>query len=145
MEAQINHYMQLFFPAAGYALYNFSFIILFISQVYGLNIKKTKSNVELAYILSFGYQIVALFFLMVPGVEATGMTISYLFIGMIIGSIPAKKEKNPTKYFISELVHIITSIKRDLILAPIRFLKNKLIELEAKFYPEPKEEAKFDC
>jgi len=138
MENQINQFMQAVIPSLGYGLYNFSFLVILISQCYALNLKEVKINVGLIYILSFMYQAIALMFLFLPTALTVDMTLSYLFVGLIGGSVRANKINNPLKNVLLQLRDAGIMMKRDMIIAPINLLKNKLTELERRFYPEPK-------
>tara|TARA_A100001201_G_scaffold142982_1_gene142819 strand:+ start:1638 stop:2087 length:450 start_codon:yes stop_codon:yes gene_type:complete len=140
IEQQINQILQLIIPSIGYALYNFSFLIILISQLYSLDMSKAKLNVGLIHILCFIYQAVAIMFLFAPTAMEVDMTLTYLFLGMLGGSVRADKTTNPLKYVLLQLKDAGIMMKQDMIVAPINALRNKLVELEEKFYPEPEPE-----
>lgn len=132
MENQINQFMQAVIPSLGYGLYNFSFLVILISQCYALNLKEVKINVGLIYILSFMYQVIALIFLFVPTAMTINMTLSYLFVGLIGGSVRSNQNNNPIKHCILQFKDAFTMMKQDFILSPIQ----KLVKMESKFYPQ---------
>ena len=145
IEQQINQVLQALIPSIGYALYNFSFLIILISQLYSLNMKKAKVNIGIIHILCFIYQTVAILFLFAPTAMEVDFTLTYLFVGMLGGSVRANQHSNPLKYVMLQLRDAGIMMKRDMILFPINALKKKLVELEKRFYPEPKEkEPKYD-
>ena len=145
IEQQINQVLQAVIPSLGYVLYNFSFLIILISQLYSLDMQKAKVNVGLVHILSFIYQAVAILFLFTPTTMEVDMTLTYLFLGMLGGSIRADQANNPLKYVLMQLRDAAIMMKRDMIIYPINSLRKKLVELEKGFYPEPKEkEPKYD-
>lgn len=136
IEQQINELAQAIVPTLGYTLYNFTFLIVVISQLYGINMKKAKMNVELIYILSFMVQLVSIMFLFIqPKLEAD-MTLTYLFVGMLGGSLRDSKMNNPIKYHLLQLEDAKSRMLRHLIIDPYLFSKSKLTEVAIHFYPE---------
>ena len=137
IEQQINQAMQIIVPSAGYALYHFTFLIILISQFYGINMKKAKMNVGLIYILSFMVQLISIMFLLIQPKLETDMTLTYLFVGMVGGSFRDEATTNPIKYYLLQLKDAGICMKRDLFLAPMRFTRQKIVEFNGNFYPPP--------
>jgi hypothetical protein len=137
IEQQINEAMQIIVPTAGYALYNFTFLVILISQLYGINMKKAKMNVGLIYVLSFMVQLVSIMFLLIQPKLETDMTLTYLFLGMVGGSLRDEANNNPIKYYLLQLKDAVKCMKRDLVVAPIQLAKQKVVKFNASFYPAP--------
>ena len=135
IEQQINEFMQMVVPTFGYTLYNFTFLIVLVSQLYGVNMKKAKINVALVYVLSFMTQLVSIMFLIIQPKLETDMTLTYLFLGMVGGSFRDKANTNPIKYYMLQLKNAAFCMKRDLIVAPLKSIKQKIVDFNAKFYP----------